>query len=64
MSRSYKKYPIAKEENDQFYKKYYNRKLRRMSDLPNGSAYKKLHESWFISDYHWFTDDTYKNRIK
>lgn len=53
MSRSYKKHPIIKYAGCKDYKKIYNRKLRRttnIDDIPNGNAYKKMNESWNIND--------------
>ena len=53
MSRSYKKYPILKYAGNKDYKKRFNRKLRRttnIEDIPDGNAYKKMNESWEIND--------------
>ena len=53
MSRSYKKYPIVKDKNNKGMKRYANKKVRRTKNIPNGKAYKKIFESWDISDYQW-----------
>lgn len=51
MSRSYRKHPIAKSPVDNFFKKVSNRKTRLTEDMPNGSSYKKNHQTWSICDY-------------
>ena len=56
MSRSYKKSPVIKDPNDKFFKRWANKKVRQLKiddePLPKkGKAYKKLFESWIISDY-------------
>lgn len=59
MSRSYKKHPGWCDRNP-FYKKVANRKVRRCSDVIDGSMYKKIEESWKIHDYKniiWTKDD-------
>ena len=53
MSRSYKKYNIVKDPSAKGMKKYANKKVRRTKNVPNGKAYKKVFESWNISDYQW-----------
>ena len=53
MSRSYKKHPRVKDSADKFMKKYANKKIRRAKDIPSGKAYKKVFESWDISDWNW-----------
>lgn len=57
MSRSYRKTPILKESGKKKKRTFANRKVRRKlnSDLDytlaNGKAYKKVFESWDITDY-------------
>lgn len=56
MSRSYKKYPICKDNGCRDYKKIYNRRLRRskkfgLEDIPNGNAYRKFNCPWNICDW-------------
>ena len=58
MSRSYKKYPIFKDNDGagkkKSYKQLFNRKLRRNKsalDVASGNAYKKQNESWDICDF-------------
>jgi hypothetical protein len=53
MSRSYKKHNIVKDPSAKGMKKYANKKVRRTKNVPNGKAYKKVFESWNISDYQW-----------
>ena len=54
MSRSYKKTPRSGDRKDKYFKRYANRRLRRMSlehlDL-KGKSYKKTFCSWNICDY-------------
>ncbi len=50
MSRSYKKHLIIK-DHDGFSKNQANRKVRRTKDIPDGKAYRRVYESWKISDY-------------
>ena len=51
MSRSYKKTPRSGDRKDKYFKRYANRRLRRMSlehlDL-KGKSYKKIFCSWNI----------------
>lgn len=54
MSRSYKKSPVYTDSSPgttKEKKKVANRKVRHAEDIPNGGAYKKVHESWDIHDY-------------
>lgn len=53
MSRSYKKHPRVKDSANKFMKKYANKKVRHAKDIPSGKAYKKVFESWDISDWNW-----------
>ena len=53
MSRSYKKHPYVKDPADKRMKRYANKKVRHTKDIPNGKAYKKVFNSWAISDYQW-----------
>lgn len=58
MSRSFKRYPICKQQADKDMKRFANKKVRHTLDLPNGKAYKKCFESWSISDWHYlWTED-------
>ena len=51
MSRSYKKSPVCNcVKTDGTFKKLYNRKVRRMFDVPSGNYYRKLNESYNIAD--------------
>jgi len=63
MSRSYKKSPISTDQSTRrgnskhggrtvrFLKRHANKKVRKCKNVANGSAYKKVSESWDISDY-------------
>lgn len=52
MSRSYKKHPVCNfVKPDGSWKKIYNRKVRRILDVPSGNWYRKLGESWNIHDW-------------
>ena len=53
MSRSYKKHPRVKDAANKGMKKFANKKVRHTKNIPNGKAYKKLFESWDISDWNW-----------
>ena len=53
MSRSYKKHPRAKDSAAKDMKKFANKKVRHTKDIPNGKAYRKVFESWKISDFNW-----------
>lgn len=54
MSRSFKKHPGFQICGDKSFKKIFNRRIRRakkLDDIPNGGAYKKLNDSYEIADY-------------
>lgn len=54
MSRSYKKSPVYTDSSPgttKEKKKFANKRVRNTEDVPNGGAYKKVHESWDIHDY-------------
>ncbi len=53
MSRSYKKHPRVKDSASKNMKRFANKKVRRTKEVPSGKAYKKLFESWDISDWNW-----------
>lgn len=53
MSRSYKKHPRCKDSANKDMKKFANKKVRHTKNIPNGKAYKKIFESWDISDWNW-----------
>lgn len=66
MSRSYKKHPWVTDHHvktTKEKKKFANKKVRRREDLPNGSAYKKVSESWDICDWkgYWTWKDAKKD---
>jgi hypothetical protein len=53
MSKSYKKYPIVKQEKEDYH--YLNRKLRhdKLAAIPNGSFYKKYVNKCHEWKYIW-----------
>lgn len=51
MSRSYKRTAGWKDRAGKYMKKFANKKVRNTKIIPNGMFYKKLFESWNISDY-------------
>ncbi len=53
MSRSFRKYFCVKDPAGKYMKRYANKKVRHTKDIPSGGAYKKVFESWDISDYCW-----------
>lgn len=56
MSRSYKKHPRVKDSASKNMKRFANKKVRRRSkELPKkGKSYKKVFQSYDISDWNWF----------
>jgi hypothetical protein len=60
MSRSRKKHPIVKDRNPGS-KRIANRKVRRIPDVPNGKAYRKVYCSWNICDwrFRWNPEPVY-----
>lgn len=53
MSRSYKKHSIVKDPARKYMKRFANKKVRRTKDIPSGKAYRKVFETWNISDFRW-----------
>jgi hypothetical protein len=51
MSRSYKKTPRAGDRKNKYFKKYFNRRLRRSPDSFRYKSYRKFSESWDVCDY-------------
>lgn len=54
MSRSYTKVPVRKQRNDQYYKRFANKKVRQLPvdfEIPPGSTFKKLSERYDICDW-------------
>ena len=63
MSRSFKHFPCVKDKScSRSGKKYANRSIRHMKQVPNGSGYKKLKESYDICD--WSCYETYNDYKK
>ena len=67
MSRSYRK-PIATDGYGSKWKRkakqIANRRVRMYSDLPDGSTFKRVSNSWDICDYKFNLEDTSENRSK
>jgi len=72
VSRSYRQ-PFVTEKHSirthnfmaRFYKRYSNKVVRKTATIPNGMAYKKLHQSYNIEDWGWYwADADYKIRRK
>ncbi len=63
MSRSYKKHPRCKDSASKDMKKFANKKVRHIKNIPNGKAYKKVFESYDISDWNnfWSKEQAIKN---
>ena len=57
MSRSYKRYPIVKQEK--VHKKSWNRMIRNLDYdyVLRGSQYKKIYPNWETWQYPWFFED-------
>ena len=51
MSRSFKKVVVYKLKNDSFFKKLYNKKIRKAEVSGKGNLYRKLGETWDICDF-------------
>ncbi len=64
MSRSRKKTLIVKETNKKWAKKQSNKVYRRRSIELSDVRPNRLYDSWDISDYAYFVEDTWKNRMK
>jgi hypothetical protein len=60
MSRSFKKEKIVKDHNKGM-KQFANKKVRCSDDIPSGNSYKKVFNSWDISDYSFRCNDNCKN---
>ena len=50
MSRSFKKNPVFKAKNRQG-QQLAKRRVRNSSDIPNGSAYKRIYPMWDVIEY-------------
>lgn len=53
MSRSYKKYPIIRQEKEDY--RHLNRQLRydKFAEFPKGSSFKKHKPHWYTWAYRW-----------
>lgn len=58
MSRSYKKNNVDKQQGKckRFYKRLANRKVRRTKNLGDFCYYKRVFESWDISDWRYWNE--------
>ena len=64
MSRSRRKTLIRKENNKAWSKRQSNKKYRRRSIELSDVKPNRLYDSWNISDYSFWEEDTWKNRMK
>lgn len=64
MSRSFRKQPIIKDngKHKQFGKRQANKKVRH-NDCSSGGGFKKLFESWDISDWKFWIKDKSKKEM-
>ena len=57
MGRSYTRTPYSGERQNQEDKRLANKRVRQQlklaDELPQGSSYRKMYESWNIRDYGW-----------
>lgn len=63
MSRSYKKNPFVKEKNKRYWKRQANRRVRK-TNCANGGFYKKLYNSWNITDWRFRLKEDKKSMSK
>ena len=65
MSRSYRKpYATQQGKAKRFFKQKFNQDIRKEDDIPDGNAYRKMRNSYDISDYRWLCEDDPKLRRK
>lgn len=65
MSRSYRKpYATQQGKAKKFFKQQYNQDIRKEEDVPNGNAYRKMRNSYDITDFRWFNEGDAKLRRK
>ena len=69
MSRSYKHTPVYSDyarKTTRYLKRQASHKIRRSLDVPDGKAYRKYYNSWFIHDYtsYWTQEDAIERYIK
>lgn len=78
MSRSYKKVPGKNTEGRnhlRFFKRQANKKVRKSKNIPSGSTYRKVYNTWYIRDgvfvffskselEEYFGDESYKMKTK
>jgi hypothetical protein len=59
MSRSFKCNPVRKKVKKRFNKCMANKKVRKTIDISNGRSYRRVYNTYNISDYRvsYFTDD-------
>jgi hypothetical protein len=52
MMHSYNRSPYIKDHNRK-HKRFANKRVRRHLNIPSGSSYKRIYQSWNICDYKW-----------
>lgn len=64
MSRSYKKYPIVRQETEDYH--YLNRQLGhdKLAEIPKGSSYRKLQPKWNTWAYRWSKEQAIQDWYK
>lgn len=61
MGKSKRKYPIIRQEHENY--RYLNRKIRhdKLAELPNGGAFRKHSPHWNNWHYRWTQEDAIKD---
>lgn len=64
MSRSVRKYPIVRQEKEDY--RYLNRQLRhdKYAEFPKGGAYRRHRPHWYSWSYRWSKEDAIKSYYK
>lgn len=61
MSRSFRKPWVTDgykgSKRRQFFKRYSNKVIRKTKDISDGKAFRKVTDSWDISDYRWYESE-------
>ena len=60
MSKSYNKYPIVRQEKEDYH--YLNRQIRhdKLAEIPRGSAYRKIKSPWHWR-YRWSKEQAFQD---
>jgi len=60
MTHSIKKPYLTEQGNKKYWKHVANKLIRNREDIPNGSSYKRLYDSWNITDYRFYCPEELK----